>query len=288
MNTNISPVIIIGAPRSGTNMLRNVLTRLPSIGTWPCDEINYIWRHGNVRYRSDEFTANMATPSIQRYIRNQFGKLAKRHRFNTVVEKTCANSLRVGFIDRVLPEARYIYIVRDGIDTVASARKRWKATLDLPYILKKARYVPLLDLPYYATTYLANRIYRLLSNEKRLAFWGPKLDNMDFLLANHSLEEVCAIQWRRCVDSAEQNFSTMAPEKVVRVRYEDFVTQPGAELARICNFLGLDITAVDQKLALEGVSTKSVGKGSAELGSDLVHRITPYIEPHQSAHFGES
>ena len=40
-------VVIIGAPRSGTNMLRDVLTSLPGFATWPCDEINLIWRHGN-------------------------------------------------------------------------------------------------------------------------------------------------------------------------------------------------------------------------------------------------
>ena len=48
-------VIIIGAPRSGTNMLRDALTALPDCGTWPCDEINYVWRHGNVGFPSDEF-----------------------------------------------------------------------------------------------------------------------------------------------------------------------------------------------------------------------------------------
>ena len=43
----VQPVVIIGAARSGTNMLRDVLVKLPGVGTWPCDEINYIWRHGN-------------------------------------------------------------------------------------------------------------------------------------------------------------------------------------------------------------------------------------------------
>ena len=37
------PIIIIGAPRSGTNILRNTLTTFFEIGTWDCDEIPYIW-----------------------------------------------------------------------------------------------------------------------------------------------------------------------------------------------------------------------------------------------------
>ena len=35
-------VIIIGAPRSGTNILRDTLTSLSNVGTWGCDEIPYL------------------------------------------------------------------------------------------------------------------------------------------------------------------------------------------------------------------------------------------------------
>jgi len=59
---NLKPIIIIGAARSGTNILRDTLTQLPSITTWSCDEINYIWRHGNINYPSDEFPVELATP----------------------------------------------------------------------------------------------------------------------------------------------------------------------------------------------------------------------------------
>ena len=124
------PVIILGAPRSGTNMLRDALTRLSGIETWPCDEINYIWRHGNVRYVSDEIPAENATGSVAGYIRGCFNSMGRRTGAETLVEKTCANCLRVPFVDEVVPEARYIYIVRDGIDAAGSARQRWTAGLD--------------------------------------------------------------------------------------------------------------------------------------------------------------
>ena len=42
------PLIIIGAGRSGTNALRDALTTFSKISSWPCDEINPIWRHGNL------------------------------------------------------------------------------------------------------------------------------------------------------------------------------------------------------------------------------------------------
>ena len=86
-------------------MLRDVLTSLPEFTTWPCDEINYVWRHGNVRYPSDEFPAELARPSVRAYIRSAFQQIGEGSPHEQVVEKTCANSLRVAFVNRVLPEA---------------------------------------------------------------------------------------------------------------------------------------------------------------------------------------
>jgi hypothetical protein len=184
-----SPLIIIGAPRSGTNMLRDVLTSLPTVETWPCDEINYIWRHGNVRYPSDEFRPDMARPGVRGYIRKQFDWVARKYKAQTVVEKTCANSLRVGFVDQVVPDAKYIFIHRDGLDAVGSAIKRWKAKLDIPYLARKARFVPASDLPFYGSLFVWNRIHRLLSKEKRLTVWGPKLDYMQELMQKHPYQK---------------------------------------------------------------------------------------------------
>src|SRR6478672_3892385 len=124
-------LVIIGAPRSGTNMLRDLICTLPGAGTWPCDEINFIWRHGNVRYPSDAFPDELATDRVRQYVRGSFDSVARSNRLDIVVEKTCANSLRVGFVDRIVPDARYIFLVRHGMDAVVSAAQRWRSKLDL-------------------------------------------------------------------------------------------------------------------------------------------------------------
>jgi ATP-binding cassette subfamily B protein len=69
--------------------------------------------------------------------------------------------------------------------------------------LKKVRYVPFTDLPYYGVRYFWTRVYRLFSREKRLAFWGPAFEGMDAVLKAHTLNEVCALQWQQCVNKAE-------------------------------------------------------------------------------------
>jgi len=254
-----------------------MLSELSGVETWPCDEINYIWRHGNVRFPSDEFTREMATGDVAAYIRKQFDKFACASKANVVVEKTCANSLRVGFVDKVIPDAKYVFIVRDGLDAVGSALERWQASLDVPYILKKARYVPLMDLPYYATRYVLNHLYRLASREKRLAFWGPALNGMDEILGKHSLTEVCALQWKRCVDNSERDFAAISPDRVIRVSYEQFVKNPVAEFERIASFVGKETTE-DVKVYLKAnIRPGSVGKGRKALGKEQIDVLRPLI-----------
>lgn len=46
-------------------MRRDVLCRIPSLGTWPCDEIGCIWRHGNRAHPDEEFPADFARPKVQ-------------------------------------------------------------------------------------------------------------------------------------------------------------------------------------------------------------------------------
>jgi hypothetical protein len=270
-------ILIIGAPRSGTNMLRDMLVNLSGLGTWPCDEINYIWRHGNIRFPSDEFTSEMATPKVQRYINDQFEKLAKTKGLNAVVEKTCANSLRIEYVERILPESKYVFIVRDGMDVVGSALQRWTASLDVSYLLQKARFVPPTDLPYYALRYLSHRVYRLVSRENRLALWGPAMDDLDILLERHSLTEVCALQWKACVDKAEHDLEKISQERVIKIKYEEFVRDPVREFARLSDFLGVRVSDTVNDYLRKNVSPYSVGKGRSSLGEAEVKKLEPLI-----------
>ena len=269
--------VIVGAPRSGTNMLRDVLTSLAGIETWPCDEINYIWRHGNVRYPSDELPVQLATEPVRLYVRRCFESIYKKTNAEVVVEKTCANSLRVPFVDAVIPEAKYLFIYRDGIDATGSAKLRWTAKLDVPYILEKVRFVPKMDLPYYALRYFWARFYRFFSKEKRLAFWGPALDDMQDILQKHDLDEVCALQWQKCVEQSENAFSTMPEGKVLRIRYEDFVRAPKEELQRILDFMGREVSDESISSAVAAVSAKSLGKGRQSLGEAKVKQLEELV-----------
>lgn len=271
------PVIVIGAGRSGTKMLREALVRLPGAGTWPCDEINYIWRHGNARHRTDELDPSAARPEVRRFVRRAFDRLADRHGLTHVVEKTCANSLRVPFVRRVLPEARFVFIVRDGRDVTASALRRWRAPLDLVYIARKARFVPVSDLPYYALRYLWNRAHRLVSKEQRLSWWGPRFEGMEEAARADDLATLCARQWVRCVEKADLDLAELPTGTVFRLRYEDFVREPAPRMAALAGFLGIDAEADTVDRCIEHVSTGSVGGWRTGLTDEQRERVEPVL-----------
>ncbi|MCB1757200.1 MAG: sulfotransferase [Gammaproteobacteria bacterium] len=279
MSRSYQPIIIVGAPRSGTNMLRDILCQIDGNATWPCDEINYIWRYGNASYPSDEFPPQRATPKIKKYINNKFDAIAKTYNAESVIEKTCANSIRLEFVNEVMQDAKYLFIYRDGIDVVASARVRWTADLDIGYILKKLKYVPIADLPYYGSRYLFNRFYRLFSKEKRLAYWGPQLDMLEGTQRKRSIHEICALQWQRCIEKSEQFLKTLPPERVYRIRYEDFVSAPEQEIDGVIRFIGKSANATDIKKLVSGISAGSIGKGRRQLSAEEIENLMPLIGP---------
>lgn len=271
-------VIIVGAPRSGTNMLRDVLTSSPGVSTWPCDEINFVWKHGNLDIEHDEIPAERADRSSA-YLRGQFERRARKDRADVVVEKTCATSLRVPFATRALPEAKFIFIRRDGLDATASTMKRWNADFDLAYTLKKVRYVPPTDFPRHLRDFVAKRVRQRTSGDARSTasdlkvstWWGPRPHDFHDLQRAHPLEELAFIQWQRCVEQTADAVAALDDDRVLEVRYEDYVADPSEGTRRCLDFMGIGDRLGETEVGQ--VMTSSVGKGRAQLGPEAVARL---------------
>lgn len=269
-----SPVIIIGAPRSGTNMLRDLITAFDGFATWPCDEIPGIWLHGNLDHPDDELTAAHATDEVRRFIQDRFARL-RRRTGSTPVEKTCASSLRVPFVDAVFPDARYVFIVRHGLDATASAMRRWTGSTSLGYLARKARWTPATDLPRFVWRTLRNR----LAPGDSLPTWGPRFDGMEQMAQTHPLHVVCAEQWRRCVEAAADHLDEIPAERVLRLRYEDVTADPGAAVRDIAGFLGVDAPDLDTVEAYTSISPVSVGRGATALAPEQREAVLTQIRP---------
>ena len=274
------PVIIIGAPRSGTNMLRDLILKFDTTVSWPCDEINYIWRHGNVAHLSDEFCSNMAREEVIAFIQNEFRKIVKSSNRNLVIEKTCANSLRIEFINKIFPNAKFIFIVRNGFDAAYSANIKWNSKYDLAYLYKKLRFVPKKDYPFYLM-----KLFRGLvspnSNQfsfHRRALRGPVTVELLNLVGSCTALELCAYQWKHCVEASLKALGSMEANRFIQVKYEDLVNDAIVECERILDFLQLKASKNNIGSAVEFVRPNSVGVAGRELNENEYTLIQNIIQ----------
>lgn len=280
---SVRPIVIIGAPRSGTNMLRDAICTHPDAATWPCDEINYIWRHGHRSHPTDEFPITFATPELARFVRRAFNGISRKFDTPNVVEKTCANSLRVAFIHALLPDARFVFIFRDGAAAARSASLRWRARYDFSYLAAKARYVPITDVPYYGARFVRDRIHRLLGHEQRAAYWGPRIAGLESVIASEGLLAGCAAQWSSCVVSSIAALPTIDPTRRIVVRYEDLTRDPEVGLSVVSDFLGLRDVSRHWSRAAESIRTPPDRDALGNLDAVERTRVEAHLAPGRAA-----
>ncbi|MBI1387561.1 MAG: sulfotransferase [bacterium] len=276
------PVILLGAARSGTKLLRDSLAEHADLSPIPFD-LNFIWRYRNESVRHDEFSLAMARPEVVAYIRTYFYQRTHKIPAPRFVEKTVSNTLRAGFVNAVFPEARFIHLVRDGRAATASASRCWiehPEVRDAAYLIQKLRWFPVLDNPRYLVRYAWNKANVLLHPRPDAArTWGPVFEGMREMARESSLLEVCAEQWRRCAESAQDEMETSVdPERWRLVRYEDFIQNPADELARLWGFLGLPMDENALRRVSARVHPESLEKWKAQLGEDGLKQIEPILE----------
>lgn len=273
---DFKPLIVIGAARSGTKLLRDVVAKHPEINKVPYD-VNYIWRLGNHGIRHDELLPQQCTPKIKSKIRHQ---LEKYHTGCPVlIEKTVSNCLRIPFIDAVYPNAYYIHLIRDGYDVVESVHRQWTASPDWRYMLQKACTFPIASAPSYAFKYSLAIASKMLRNrEKPKSTWGPIYDGIEQDLQTLSLLEVCAIQWRKCVKQASETLALMPDDRVFTIRYADFVASPIVALKSVAEFIEVSSLPY-QNMDFSNIERGNIGKSRNLLTTQQLETIAPYIEP---------
>ena len=229
-------VFVIGAARSGTKFLRDVIGASPEAAVVPYD-INYVWRGGNEGFPDDALPA-AASGLVRQHIAAELSRQAKYRDGNSLlIEKTVSNCLRVPFLDQVFPKAKYIHLLRDGRDVVESAYRMWQEKPDWTYLLRKAKTFPLANYRY-AAWYLANVAPRVFRRRSGVRVWGPRYPGIDADLAARPLIEVCAQQWAVCVEYARRDLAALQPERTLTVGYEMLVSDPDV-VGRIARFAGI-------------------------------------------------
>ena len=133
------PIIVIGAPRSGTKMLRGLIGSHRDVAEVPYD-INFVWKYGNYTVPHDELQPADGNPAAARFIRRYLAK--QENGMSRVVEKTVCNALRVDYVRAVLPGCQFVHLIRDGRDVAASTMRQWQGGTDWRQVLAKAPVLP--------------------------------------------------------------------------------------------------------------------------------------------------
>ncbi len=274
------PIFIIGAPRSGTKMLRELLKIHPQV-IGELHEQERVWSFGNRHRASKALNARDVTPKIRRYIRNHFENKKAKNPDKVIVDKNVANSLRVGFVHEIFPSSPIIHIIRDGRDALCSARIRWQNTLDIKYILEnkilKNRDFPIKELPFFIQRELKWKLQKLISRKKHVKWWGPKFDDIEILSKNYTLTELCGIQWSRCVESTLQGLEGLDQKLCHTVKYEDLVIKPEECMKEICEFLSLPFNKALGDEFSQYTNSSSIGRWKKDLTSEELTLLDRHI-----------
>lgn len=271
------PIILVGNVRSGTTMTSLVFGQFDDIVIW--DEPRTVWTMGNAEIGHDRFTDDLATPKVIDRIRKALLRHQQRHGDRRVMEKTPSNCLRVPFITRVFPEARFLHVVRDGRDNVSSCLRWWTMPINRRRMLRRLRETPVLEWPMFLPRFLHDRLGHTLGLVKTVQSWGVVYPGMYEDLKRMRLEEVVATQWVQCVETAQADFKHVDPELWIEYRYEDFVASPVEHVERFAAHTGLQITPRVIEYIRKTIHHDGMQVWRKRLTAEQVALITPILRP---------
>ena len=223
-----SPIIIIGAARSGTKFLRDLLASAEGVQAVPYD-INYVWRYGAEESPHDVLDPEILSTKRLNYIRNTIRQLSRAKPNDVMIEKTVSNSLRVPFVDKVFPDARYVHLIRDGHDVTESAMRQWQAKPEIGGLFKKLKSIPFGSWTY-VVWFAKNFLVGLAKGRGGGGIWGPRFPGVQAAAEKLSLAELCATQWRVSVETATVDLANIsdASSRVFTITYANLVKNEDA------------------------------------------------------------
>jgi hypothetical protein len=221
-----APIFIISPPRSGSTLLFETLAQAPNLFTVGGESHRIIEGLGPLTIDAHNFDSNRldendATPPVVNALRQRFASalrdrngVAPREAPARMLEKTPKNALRIPFLVRVFPEARFIYLHREPAQTLNSMIEAWLS----------GRFRTYPDLPGWPSPPTWSL---LLTPGWRQSVGKP-------------LPQIVAAQYSACVTTLLDDLERIAPERRLICRYQTLAANWGAEIERICAAFGLD------------------------------------------------
>ncbi|QIL73928.1 hypothetical protein G7048_25880 (plasmid) [Diaphorobacter sp. HDW4B] len=221
------PVIIVGAPRSGSTLLFETLAHCLPVHTVQGESHQQIERFQELRPQSRNHASNRlvhedAQGAIADALRRAFldslrdraglPPPAGQHEVRWL-EKTPKNALRVPFLDAVFPEACFVYLLREPRANIGSLMDAWQS----------GRFVTYPGLPGWSGP-----------------AWSFLLIEGWRQLIGSPLAHIAAAQWSQANSTLLEDLAALPASRVYALEYESFVQDPQKHVAAIARFAGLD------------------------------------------------
>ena len=245
-------------------MTRSILSALSGFPEVPYD-VGYVWRFGNEDAPHDALPIEAALSRTIEHVRSELPRLAGvKENASGFVEKTVGNTLRVDFVRAIYPEAKYVYVLRNGLDVVESAIRSWKARPSIPYLLRKSRTFSWRRAPRYATRYARSTATRILGLSKTVKTWGPQYPGIHEDVKLLPLSEVCAKQWAASVESLHGALPYFKADQLLVLRFEEMVSEPRRAGERLASFLTMRSQLEAEEVVTSIMDRSSLNRGPLE------------------------
>lgn len=268
------PVFVVGCSRSGTTVTYETLALHPGFLKFGW-EIPQFWNglYGplNNGWESEAAGAEHARPEHRhaafRYFYARLGP-------GWVLDKTCINVMRIPYLHALFPQAKFVFIQRDGRDNVSSMMDGWRMGRT--------------DGRFELTQFFGPFPEEVAINGGEFREWCFFLPPGWRGYNRALLEEVCAYQWLTANRLALAAKAQIPPEQWIHLRYEDLFDRPVAMFRTAFERLGIPFTA-EVEAHCRNLRPTSIVKGAPkrqkwkEANPEAIARILPVIAPMQRA-----
>ena len=266
------PVFVIGCSRSGTTVTFETIAASGHFLHFDY-EIPQFWNelHGphTNGWTSEAASAEDARPAHRdRALAWLYARLGA----GPVLDKTCINTLRVSYLHALFPQAKFVFIQRDGRDNVSSMIDGWRLGRSDGGFGLRQFFGP---------------------SPEPVAINDGEFDEWHFFLPpgwrdynRARLEEVCAYQWLTANRLALEAGRAVPSQQWIALRYEDIFERPVEMFREAFERLGVPFDArMEARCASLASRPTSIVKGKParhkwkDNNPQAIERIQPMIAP---------
>ncbi|MEO1392765.1 MAG: sulfotransferase [Cyanobacteria bacterium J06634_5] len=227
------PIFIIGTGRSGTTILGKLLSMHRDVGflnepkalwhaIYPAEDLVGSYCRGTAHYRLGDDEASEGVKTVAHKL---FGAYLAISTSRRVVDKYPELVFRIPFVQSLFPDAKFIFLVRNGWDTCQSI-EGWSERLGVEVNAEQHDW-------WGADNRKWNLLWeQVISNDDALQGAIPEKGKLENPL------DMAALEW---IVSMREGLALMRqfPENIQMIRYEDLVASPETSLSKLLDFCEL-------------------------------------------------